>query len=302
MKKRRALFASLTLAGLSMEELYRYIFCRHQGSLSFADFKHHSEDYYERRDRYADDFGKLPFTEYTLKGERGRTLVGHYICAGEKPSGRIAFLIHGYRADSAEAAGPFYEYYFSKGWDVFVCDHASHGLSEGEIISYDYYESLDCLKWLDFLKENYGEDIQIILHGFSMGGAIVVKMSDRVPENVKFICDDCGFSDAVGIIKPKLKVLYPVVRLLNRGVGRFRLEDTDVRENLSHAKVPILFVHGTADPTVPFEMGKELYELCPTEKDCLFSEGILHVESIYRRREEYEKKLDSFIDKYTKRG
>lgn len=300
MKKRHALFASLTLAGLSLEELYRYIFCRHSGTLSFVSFKVHSPDYYERRDRYKAEFEKLPHTEYTMKGERGETLVGRYIRAGEKPSGKIAFLIHGYRANGAEAAGPFYKYYLAKGWDVFACDHAAHGKSEGELISYDYYESTDCLKWLDSLRRTYGEDVQIILHGFSMGGAIVVKMSDRVPENVKFICDDSGFSDAVGIIKPKLKELYPVMRKLNFAVGGYRLEDTDVRENLAHAKVPFLFVHGTADPTVPFEMGKELYELCPTEKDCLFSEGILHVESIYRRREEYEKKLDSFIDKYTK--
>ena len=300
MKKRNALFASLTLAGLSLEELYRYIFCRHQGSLAFMDFKHHSEDYYERRDRYKAEFEKLPHTEHTIKSVSGKTLVGQYFRAGERPSGKIAFIIHGFRSDGTEAAGPFFKYYFSRGWDVFVCDHAAHGKSEGEIISYDYYESTDCLKWLDYLTATYGGDVQIILHGFSMGGAIVVKMSDRVPKNVKFICDDSGFSGAVGIIRPKLKELYPVIRKLNFALGGYYLEDTDVRENLAHAKVPFLFVHGTADPTVPFEMGKALYELCPTEKDCLFSEGILHVESIYRRREEYEKKLDSFIDKYTK--
>ena len=85
-------------------------------------------------------------------------------------------------------------------------------------------------------------------------------------------------------------------------VNKYDLEDTDVRPNLKNARVPILFVHGTADPTVPFEMGQEMYELCPTEKDCLFTEGIVHVESIYRVREEYESKLDEFIEHYTEKG
>ena len=300
MKKRHALFASLTLAGLSLEELYRFIYCRHSGVFTVFEKKHHSPDYYERRDGYKAEMEKLPHIEHRLTNDFGKTLAGCYFCAGDKPSGKIAFIVHGYRSDGMEAAGPFCGYYLSRGWDVFACDHASHGKSEGEIISYDFFESLDCLKWIDFLKETYGEDIQIILHGFSMGGGTVIKMSDRVPDNVKFICDDCGFADAVGMIKPTLKGIYPVIRLINMGVGRFRMEDTDVRGNLAHARVPILFVHGTADPTVPFAMGKDLYELCPTEKDCLFSEGVLHVESIYSRREEYEAKLDGFMDKYTK--
>lgn len=300
MKKRHVLFASLTLAGLVLEEVYRLIFCRYRGVLALSEFKNHSEDYYERRDRYKAELEKLPHTEHTIKSDFGKPLAGYYFCAGDKPSGKIAFIVHGYHSDGTEAAGPFYEYYFSRGWDVFVCDHAAHGMSEGEIITYDFYESIDCLKWLDYLISIYGKDMQIILHGFSMGGAIVAKMSDKVPENVKFICDDCGYSNAVDLIKPRIELLYPAIELINRRVGGYRLKYTDVRENIAHARAPILFVHGRADPTVPFEMGKELYELCSTEKDCLFLDDVLHVESIYRRPEEYAEKLDSFINKYTK--
>ena len=52
--------------------------------------------------------------------------------------------------------------------------------------------------------------------------------------------------------------------------------------------------------TFPFYMGEELYELCPTEKDCLFVPGARHVESMHVDPEGYAEKLDGFIKRYIK--
>ena len=302
MGKKSVLAAPVALVGLGYIELYRFIFFRFRGITDLLDSNRHSDGYYERRDNYRAQLLKKEHTRHEIKSRRGVKLVGNYFCCGEKPSGKIAFIVHGYRADGAEAAGPYADYYLSKGWDVFCCDHASHGESGGLIIGYDFFESDDCLDWIDYLIKTLGNDIQVILHGFSMGGGIVLKMSDRIPQQVRFICSDSGFSDAVNIIKPKLGLLYQPIRSFNMTVGRYDIEETDVRPNLRNARVPILFVHGMADPTVPFEMGKELYDMCPTEKDCLFIEGVRHVESIYYFRKEYESKLDDFIERYTEKG
>ena len=59
-----------------------------------------------------------------------------------------------------------------------------------------------------------------------------------------------------------------------------------------------VFVHGGADPLVPFYMGEELYDMYKGEKDALFIPGGLHVEAAYYNRDEYMEKLDKFIDKY----
>ena len=304
MNRKSALIFPFAVSGVGFFELYRFGFSRYRGLIGLLDIltKNHSEGYYKRRDNYRAQLVKKERIRHVLKSRSGKKLVGSYYCCGEKPCGKIAFIVHGYRADGAEAAGPYADYYFSRGWDLFCCDHAAHGESSGQLIGYDSFESLDCLDWIDFLKNTYGSDIQIILHGFSMGGGIVLKMSDRVPENVKFICSDSGYSDAVEIIKSTVGPLYQPMRRFNMLVGGYDLEDTDVRPNLRNARVPILFVHGMADPTVPFKMGQEMYELCPTEKDCFFNEGILHVETIYFKREEYESKLDEFIERYTEKG
>ena len=154
--------------------------------------------------------------------------------------------------------------------------------------------------WLDVLLKRFGADIQIILHGFSMGGATVLKVSDSCPEQVKFIVSDSGFTSGADILRGRIGAAYPLFRLMNRVISGYDMDDTDVRENLRRTDKPVLFFHGTEDRTVPFHMGEELYKLCPTEKDCLLVPGARHVESMHVDPEGYAEKLDGFIKRYIK--
>ena len=297
----KKILAGAGLGAVCVDALYRYIFCRNLGPMGaiFPGRAHHDEGYYALRDGTAAALReKKPCLRYSMVNKYGLELRGFYYPCGEKPGKKIAFIVHGYRSEHAETAGMFYEYYHSRGFDVFACDHGAAGVSQGQIIGYDVLESEDCLRWIDFLKEEFGGDIQIILHGFSMGGATVLKMSDRVPDNVKFIISDSGFSDARGLIECNIGPLYHLMRLVNFAVGRYDINAADVRQNVKNSSVPILFVHGELDPTVPFAMGKELYELCTVEKDCLFTPDAKHIENMYRHPREYAEKMDAFIGKY----
>lgn len=301
MKAGRSLaIASAAVGGVLFGELYRYLFCRNPGRILplILDKKNHRPDYYLQRDEKAQRLRERACLHYCIKSADGKELKGFYYPAGEKPCGRIAFIIHGYRSEHAETSGFFYDYYSSRGIDLFCCDHTASGESEGQIIGFDCYESRDCLAWLDFLRAEFGGDIRVILHGFSMGGASVLKMSDRCGENVRFIVSDSGFTSARELLGPQLSLLYHPMRIINRAVGGYDLNHTDVRPNLMSAKCPVLFVHGTDDPTVPFWMGKELYELCPGEKDALFVPGARHIEGMYAAPEKYAEKLDKFIELY----
>lgn len=302
MKAKKAVIPLALLFTAAMGEGYKYAFCRN-GSKIFnpiMDKKSHRSDYYIHRDGAARALREAPQQRFTIRSERGELLRGFYIPCGEKPCGRIAFLVHGYRSEHAEAAGMYREYYKSRGFDLFCVDHTAAGESEGHFIGYDVLESRDCLRWLDFLQERFGSDIEVILHGFSMGGATVLSMSDRCPPCVRFIVDDCGFSSPLESLRPRLGLLLWPMAAINRVVAGYSLRDGDVRPHLRRAKLPILFVHGTEDSTVPFAMGKELYEMYQGPKDCLFVEGAHHVESMHRAPEAYCAKLDKFINQYIK--
>lgn len=258
----------------------------------------HDAAYYVRLREATEAMASRPRRRYEIKNSRGETLVGYYYPCGDEPTGKIAFIVHGYRANHAEAAGVVCQSWLDRGFDVFGCDHIASGESEGSYISFDYYESIDCLKWIDFLRTEFGESISIVLHGFSMGAATVMRMSDQLTDNVKFIVEDSGFSSGAELLRANMGGVYPALRLINRIVAGFDLEKTDVRPHLEKSRLPILFVHGGADPLVPFAMGEELYGLYKGEKDCLFVPRLRHVETAYYDLPRYEAKIDSFIEKY----
>ena len=295
--KYAALAAGLgTAAGISA--IYQYIFCRDPGPLALLEKKGHEGDYYEHRDSAAARLAGVSCIRHTITSARGDRLEGFYYTSGSSPCGKIAFIIHGYRSEHLETAGMYYEYYLSRGIDVFCCDHAGAGESSGRFIGYDVYESADCLLWLDFLRRRYGEDIRVLLHGFSMGGATVLRMSSCCPPQVRLIVSDSGYTSACDILGSRIGPLAGIMRVINRFAAGYDLRDSDVRAHVRHSTVPVLFVHGREDRTVPFYMGEELYELCPAPKDHLWVDDARHVESMHRAPEAYMAKLDEFISKY----
>jgi len=302
MKLKIAILSSAAaMSAYFLGDLYRFVFVNPSDPLleKYVRPKGHEAWYYEKRDGDAKRVRGLPHREYTMTSVRGRRLKGFYYLSGEKPSGRIAFIVHGYRADHAVAAGVHFDYYMSRGYDVFCPDHEAAGESEGHIIGYDFYESRDCMSWLSFLTKELGENIQVVLHGYSMGGGTVLKMSDRVPAQVKFIVSDSGYTGAEEILTKDLGAeACRVLRHMNRLIGGYDIRATDVRGNLERAAIPILFVHGEQDKTVPYHMGTELYNMYRGAKDCLFVPGARHIESMYIAPGLYSEKLDAMAEKY----
>ena len=290
--------SALSLSCLTYE-LYRYVFRRGGSPLlnPILDSKGHERDFYAHRDSAAARLRGLPQERLEIRSVRGETLRGFYF-PGAGGGKRIAFLVHGYRSEHADAAGMYYDYYVSRGFDLFCCDNTAAGESGGRAIGFDLYESEDCLRWLSYLRRRFGDDVQIILHGFSMGGATVLQMSSRCPENVRFLVADSAYMDASALLKAKLGPLYSLMRGLNRIIEGYDLAATDVRASLQAARVPILFVHGLEDRTVPPAHAEQLYLLYSGEKDCLFVPEARHVENMHAAPEAYEAKLDRFIEKY----
>ena len=281
------------------EEMYRYVF-RSRPSALFNMFyvpRGHEDNYYIVRDEKKAVFEKAYNEEFEIKGHKGETLKGFYYPLGSEGK-KIVFVVHGYRSEHNETAGMLYEFYKSQGIDMFCCDHTAHGKSEGKYIGFDMFETEDCLKWVEFLVNKFGEDTEIFLHGFSMGGATVMKMSSYCPPNVKFIIEDSGFKNAFSSLDHQVGPMYEPLRLINRICAGYDLNDSDVTESLLKSEIPMLFVHGRDDKLVPFANGPELYSMYRGEKDFFFPEGTRHIESIYTEPEVYAEKIKEFMVKY----
>ena len=249
-----------------------------------------------------------PLEHIDLLNDRDQILKG-YLLHAEEESKVFAVFSHGYRGSWRGDSANFYKYYHDKGYNFLSTDHTSAGDSGGDWVGFDYYESQDMLKWLDYLIERFGDDIKIILHGVSMGAATVCQMADKIPPQVKLIVADCPFTSAkdefisvangVGI-KKTAPYIYKGMNEINKRLAGYDLGDTDVRESVKNARAPMLFIHGGSDDFVPTRMGQELYEICTAEKDQFIVPEAKHADSIVYDTEGSYAKLDEFSGKYLK--
>lgn len=254
--------------------------------------------------QWVEDYG---YERHFLISDRGERLTG-YLMRSKEPSDVYVFGAHGYRSYGKKEFCGFAQYYLNKGVNIFFPDHIASGESEGSFCSFGYYEKLDCLKWLSYLNETFGSDIKIILHGVSMGSATVCMLSgcESLPDNVVFTVADCGFTTAEALFEFKLKQMNVPGKGLIKGVGLahklnhgLSFDDLTPVKSVAKAKVPMLFVHGGLDNLVPAFMAQELYDSCSSEnKDILIVDSADHAQSHVYGKEDYEGKLDSFMEKF----
>lgn len=267
------------------------------------------KDSYFRRCRLAlEEYG---YERHFMINERGHKVVGYHV-RPEKESNVYVFCSHGYRNEGKREWCSFVNHYVHElGYNMFFVDHQCAGESDGQYVGFSSFESRDALKWLEYMNETFGSDIQIILHGISMGSTTVMLMtgSGKLPENVRFTIADCGFTSALDEFKFKLKCwgapenpIVPIICAMNRRRAGYDFQtDTNALEAVSKAEIPMLFVHGGADNFVPTYMVHELFDACAAPyKDKLIVDGAGHGLSYYIGKEAYEKKMDEFIEKFLK--
>ena len=227
-----------------------------------------------------------------------------------KPESKtFVICVHGYKCNGPDECShllPFYNE--TLGFNYLLPDHAAHGRSEGKYIGFGSFESENLLLWVNYLIERFGEDIEIVLHGISMGAStVMLANAGNPPEQVKAIIEDCGFTSAEDILnntmRKKIGIPCPhlakAIILYCRLFRGYDMRKADCVARMDESKNPILFIHGTDDPTVPFAMGEKLYDVCTTvEKDKLFVDGAIHAYCYYDAKEEYDKKVTEFLDKY----
>lgn len=249
------------------------------------------------------------FVRYEITNSRGEKLRAHYLPA-ENNSKLFLLGSHGYRNRGKGEFRFISKFYHDIGYNILLPDHVASGESEGDYIGFGHFEAPDLLEWLEFLKKEFGDDIQIALHGFSMGSATVCMLSKEkaILPNVKFIVADCGFTTAVEQFSNVLKdykvpstLLLSTVDVICRLVMGMDFKKLRPVEDVKSAVVPMLFVHGKNDTFVKYEMVHKLFDACTAEKDILTVEGAGHTQSYVKNTAEYEKKVIEFTEKYMKK-
>ena len=259
---------------------------------------------------YEEDFklwresvNKLPKKEYMIKSFDGLTLYGYYYEYDKNAP--IELMFHGYRGSAdRDMCGAVLRSFKAK-HNAFIVDHRASGKSEGKVISFGINESRDCVSWVNFLVETFGEQVKIILTGISMGAATVLISSNlTLPKNVKYVLADCGYTSAKAIIIRFIKdrflpasLIYPFVKLGAKLYGKFSLEKVSPIESVKTSKLPIIIFHGDKDNFVPYYMAEEIKKAATGECEVVTIANAGHGLAYMLDKEKYLNAIIEFENK-----
>lgn len=217
---------------------------------------------------------------------------------------KMVICFHGYTSQGMSDYIGLSDYYMKRGYSMLLVDERAHGQSEGEYIGFGCLDRIDACAWIDWAISECGEDVQILLHGISMGAATVLMASGlSLPGQVKGIVSDCAFTSPKHVFTHVLHSMYhmpafPMIQItdyMNRKNAGYGLDECNAAREVRKAKVPILLIHGDADTFVPCKMCDEIEQNCASKTQKLIVKGAAHAESYYKDMEAYERALDEFL-------
>lgn len=224
-----------------------------------------------------------------------------------KSDGKFMLVFHGYSGQAYQMRG-YVKDLFDMGYSVLAPDARAHGKSDGAIRGMGWLERKDALLWLDWLIQK-DEDCQIGLFGVSMGAAtVMMTCGEELPKNVVAAVEDCGYSSVWDEFRYQLKnyhlpafpLLY-LASLITEHRAGYGFKEASCTEQLKKAALPMLFIHGTADTFVPFDMLEKVYSAKENGyKEKLEVQGAGHALSSSKDRELYQKTVRNFLQKQFK--
>lgn len=227
--------------------------------------------------------------------------------AGEDKGTVLAF--HGFRSLAEVDFAPQAAFYHTMGYRVILPYQRAHGKSQGTYITYGNQERYDCLCWVEEINRQWGEGQPLFLAGISMGCATVLLAAGLgLPENVKGLVADCGFTSCWDILRHVGRRFYrqrtfPVLvllRFLAKIVAKFDMKEANTLDSFSQHTLPVLFIHGKKDDFVPLSMTLANYEACRGPKTLFLVEEAAHAMSYSVDPTGYGEKVKEFLEAYEK--
>ena len=258
---------------------------------------------YERSIKLIDTLNARPYERVGIRSFDGLRLCGRYYHI--RDGAPLAILCHGYRGTPSRDFCGGANICFSQGFNVLLIEQRAHCSSQGHTTTFGVKERYDVLAWADYAVKRFGDRVQILLAGISMGAATVLMASGLgLPRQVRGILADCPFTSPAEIIREfgaakglPMIAAFPLAELAARVFGGFSLDEADAVEAVKKAKVPILLLHGEADDIVPCGMSRAIAEANPRMTERHTFPGAGHGLSYLADTERYTRLVTAFCDK-----
>ncbi len=249
---------------------------------------------------YDNVWNKQPFE---VQGTQGR-IRGEVIFCDGKDMSKVAIICHGHtwnRINSLKYARIF----LANGYNAVIYDHAYFGESDGAFTSLGYYERHDLSAVFDYVRELFGKDAFVVLHGESMG-AVTVLCELSLRNDIGAVIADCAFSRTMKYYRELCSKVthlpgFPIVDISNLMSKRkygYDFKAVVPIDDVRASNVPVCFVHGASDRFIGPWHSKEMFEASTNpDSELHLVTGAGHARSYHADPKNYEKIITDFLSK-----
>jgi dipeptidyl aminopeptidase/acylaminoacyl peptidase len=245
----------------------------------------------------------LQYREVSFESTDGVPLAAWWVSPTQEGSSRAAaVLVHGWEGDKSDLhMVETAQVYARAGYGVLMLDLRGNGGSGDKRRTLGYKETRDVQGALDWLDKEGFEPGEVVLHGWSMGGATVVRAAPGT--GVAAVVEEAGYADLPLLLRKQIPGATGLPRLFNPGIllmtklflgfDPWAVRPAEEAAHLREEGVPLLIIHSTADEVVPVEHA-ELFERAYPDAVFWKVEGVGHAEAYTHR--DYREKLLNFLE------
>ena len=251
---------------------------------------------YDTPDRHG-----LKYEEVTFQSKDGTRLSGWFIPAVGKSRGTVIHF-HG-NAQNMTAHFGFVAWLPAQGFNLFVFDYRGYGRSAGSPGRRGVFE--DSLAALDYINSRPDIDHKrLFVLGQSLGGVnAIAAVGSRPAGGIRAVVIESAFASYQGIVSDKIAAI-PLLSFFRKPLSHMLISNDFSPETViaNIAPTPLLIIHGSSDPVVPYSHAKRLFELAREPKQLWTIERGDHTAAFADPGSEYSQRLVAFFNEVVDAG
>ena len=206
----------------------------------------------------------------------------------ENSDNRTLLYLHGSALNIAANINHARRFY-RMGFSVLLVSYRGYGKSEGTFPSEAQVYADARAAWTYLVEQRGIDPGHIYIYGHSLGGAVAIQLAVDQPVAAGLIVEAAFTSipDMARVI-PKYRI-FPIDFIVS--------QHFDSINKVERLRVPVLYIHGTDDKLVPYDMSRELYKRTVSPKQLKLILGGGHNNSAAVGGEEYLKAVRMFVEK-----